>query len=74
VIGYVPVEEYLFFLLQPLLTGLWLYLVLADAGRRAVPDPPAAARCVIGALVYLAVAAAAFGAFLLTRPRAPTWG
>ena len=24
VIGYVPVEEYLFFILQPLLTGLWL--------------------------------------------------
>ncbi|MBD2540700.1 lycopene cyclase domain-containing protein [Coleofasciculus sp. FACHB-SPT36] len=24
-IGYVPVEEYLFFILQPLLTGLWLY-------------------------------------------------
>lgn len=28
-IGYVPVEEYLFFLLQPMLTGLWLYWVLA---------------------------------------------
>ncbi|MEX0600562.1 MAG: lycopene cyclase domain-containing protein [Rhodothermales bacterium] len=27
-IGYVPVEEYLFFLLQPLLTGLWLLVVL----------------------------------------------
>lgn len=27
-IGYVPVEEYLFFLLQPLLTGLWLYHLL----------------------------------------------
>lgn len=28
-IGYVPVEEYLFFLLQPILTGLWLYWLLA---------------------------------------------
>jgi lycopene beta-cyclase len=28
-IGYVPVEEYLFFVLQPLLTGFWLYHVLA---------------------------------------------
>ncbi len=24
-IGYVPIEEYLFFILQPILTGLWLY-------------------------------------------------
>lgn len=28
-IGYVPVEEYLFFVLQPFLAGLWLYRVLA---------------------------------------------
>jgi lycopene cyclase domain-containing protein len=28
-IGYVPVEEYLFFLLQSILTGLWLYWLLA---------------------------------------------
>lgn len=28
-IGYVPVEEYLFFLLQPIFTGLWLYWLLA---------------------------------------------
>ena len=27
-LGYVPVEEYLFFLLQPILTGLWLYWLL----------------------------------------------
>jgi lycopene beta-cyclase len=27
-IGYVPVEEYLFFMLQPLLTGAWTYLLL----------------------------------------------
>lgn len=27
-IGYVPVEEYLFFVLQPLLTGLWLCALL----------------------------------------------
>lgn len=34
VIGYVPVEEYLFFLLQPFMTGLWLYFLLSRA-----PDP-----------------------------------
>jgi len=28
-IGYVPVEEYLFFLLQPILTGFWLYWLLS---------------------------------------------
>lgn len=27
-IGYVPIEEYLFFMLQPILTGLWLYWLL----------------------------------------------
>ncbi len=42
-LGYVPVEEYLFFVLQPILTGLWLRSVLArrrgrwsDAKRPAV--------------------------------------
>ncbi len=35
-IGYVPVEEYLFFALQPVLTGLWLFHVLArERGRAA---------------------------------------
>jgi lycopene beta-cyclase len=36
-IGYVPVEEYLFFILQPLLTGAWTYLVLQ---RPRVPGAP----------------------------------
>jgi lycopene beta-cyclase len=31
-IGYVPVEEYLFFVLQPLLTGAWTYEVLVRSG------------------------------------------
>jgi lycopene cyclase domain-containing protein len=41
-IGLIPVEEYLFFILQPLLAGLWLYRVLpprdddAPVGRLAV--------------------------------------
>lgn len=41
-VGYVPVEEYAFFLLQPLLTGLFLYQVLArtSLGRPAVRRPP----------------------------------
>jgi len=32
VIGYVPVEEYLFFILQPILTGLWFYAMLLVTG------------------------------------------
>lgn len=35
-IGYVPIEEYLFFVLQPLLTGAWLYRLLL----RTQPSAP----------------------------------
>lgn len=67
-IGYVPVEEYLFFGLQPLLTGLWLYHVLAGpASRPRAATARERARRVraAGALAYLALAAA--GALLLLR-------
>jgi lycopene cyclase domain-containing protein len=37
VIGYVPVEEYAFFLLQPVLTGLFYLLVRARLGHVAAP-------------------------------------
>jgi lycopene beta-cyclase len=37
-IGYVPVEEYLFFILQPILTGAWTYRVLMSRpGRSEAP-------------------------------------
>ncbi|MBD2460326.1 lycopene cyclase domain-containing protein [Oscillatoria sp. FACHB-1407] len=36
-IGYVPVEEYLFFVLQCVLTGLWLYWLLKRAPESAQP-------------------------------------
>lgn len=49
-IGYVPVEEYLFFLLQPLLSGLWALLLLRREGGR---QPGGAAARLAGALVYL---------------------
>jgi lycopene cyclase domain-containing protein len=58
-IGYVPVEEYLFFLLQPLLTGLWLCSLLPTSTSMA----RSASRWT-GALVYAAAAVA--GALLLT--------
>ena len=40
VIGYVPVEEYLFFILQPVLAGLWFYAVLARRGGDAGGSTP----------------------------------
>jgi lycopene beta-cyclase len=66
VIGYVPVEEYLFFLLQPLLTGLFLYVVLARwAGVGVEPAPSGGGKVrAVGAISYLAVAGV--GAALLT--------
>jgi lycopene beta-cyclase len=36
-IGYVPVEEYMFFLLQPLLTGAWMYALLLRGGGAWLP-------------------------------------
>ncbi|HET7273800.1 MAG TPA: lycopene cyclase domain-containing protein [Longimicrobiaceae bacterium] len=61
VIGYVPIEEYLFFVLQPLLSGLWLYLLLPT-------DRRIASRWAtwFGAAIYFALAI--IGVLLLTRP------
>ena len=44
-IGHVPIEEYLFFVLQPLLTGLFLYQYL---GRYAVSPKPSSSRAAWG--------------------------
>lgn len=65
VIGYVPVEEYLFFILQPLLAGLWLFALLPRS-----PEPSGASARWLGAAVYAAAALA--GAFLL-RHRSGTY-
>eukprot|EP00127_Corallochytrium_limacisporum_P003121 Clim_evm50s146 gene=Clim_evmTU50s146 len=37
-IGYVPVEEYAFFLLQPVLTGIWLLFLLGHKTSREWPS------------------------------------
>lgn len=60
-LGYVPVEEYLFFLLQPLLAGLWFY--------RLLPSTPAPVQRAIGwgGAAVGAIAALA-GAILLQWP------
>ncbi|WP_245846033.1 lycopene cyclase domain-containing protein [Longibacter salinarum] len=57
-IGYVPVEEYMFFLLQPVLTGLFLYHVLGRLGyadRRSGLLPH-----VLGAAFWLLVSGISF--------------
>lgn len=55
-IGYVPVEEYLFFLLQPLVVGLWLYRFLPGERR-----PAGRASRWTGAVVYAGLAALGLG-------------
>jgi len=60
-IGYVPVEEYLFFLLQPLLTGLVLYHYLGRYGPS--PRSVSAPAPWIGSSVFLGLTL--LGAFLL---------
>lgn len=50
-IGYVPVEEYLFFVLQPILTGLFLYQYLARRNPRRMKTSARAGR--IGAAVFI---------------------
>lgn len=57
-LGYVPVEEYAFFLLQPLLTGLWLYRLSATTDWARVERGPLRER-LVGAAVWVAIGAAA---------------
>jgi lycopene cyclase domain-containing protein len=38
VLGYVPIEEYTFFVLQPIMTGLWLTLLLPYLYRQSASD------------------------------------
>ena len=65
VIGYVPVEEYLFFLLQPVLTGLWYLWIRFKSPARSGPTPDRLRMWMVG--FWLAVAGA--GALCLTGTR-----
>ena len=49
-IGYVPIEEYLFFVLQPILTGLFLFHVLSR--WKAPPQPTSRASVWGGFLTF----------------------
>ena len=65
-LGYVPVEEYLFFVIQTGVTGLWLLFLLS---RRSLPPPRTGVGGrlrVLGATLWLLVAAA--GVLALARP------
>lgn len=62
VIGYVPIEEYAFFLLQPFLTGLWFYRRLKQPPRIVSIDFVWQPR-VVGGLFWAVVSVA--GYFLL---------
>jgi lycopene cyclase domain-containing protein len=72
-IGYVPIEEYLFFLLQPLLAGALLYVLLARALTRRGPAtiPAHAGRVrIIGTTLWLALGIAGL---VLLRADATTY-
>ncbi len=60
-IGYVPVEEYLFFLLQPILTGLWLYWLFAQI--KSVPQQHYRIVRITGTVFWVALSIA--GAIML---------
>ncbi len=75
-LGFVPFEEYLFFILQTLLTGLWVLLLRRRhrVGNLVnhpvdvpVPESRKTAVRLVGALVWLGLAAA--GVLALTTPR-----
>ena len=48
-IGYVPIEEYAFFILQPLLTGLWLSRISHQASRVRLERGPLRPRLIVAA-------------------------
>lgn len=55
-IGYVPIEEYLFFMLQPILTGLWLYWLRARQPESVTHDSlsPNVVMFLVGATISVA--------------------
>lgn len=71
-IGYVPLEEYLFFILQPILTTGFLFFFAqrrADVCREAASDPGRRwGPRIAGGLLFLGIAAAGFE--MLRRPAA----
>ncbi|NNE35365.1 MAG: lycopene cyclase domain-containing protein, partial [Rhodothermales bacterium] len=56
-IGHVPIEEYAFFIIQPLLTGLWLYRLLWSGSAHTSALPSNRAR-IMGSILFLALSVA----------------
>jgi lycopene beta-cyclase len=55
VLGYVPIEEYTFFVLQPIMTGLWLALLLPYLYRQSASDSANGIQFRISAMSVLGV-------------------
>jgi lycopene cyclase domain-containing protein len=72
-IGYVPVEEYLFFLLQPVLAGALLYGLLARLVRRAGSLPPVEHATRVRLLGAAPWVLATVAGFLLLRTESGTY-
>ena len=68
-LGFVPLEEYLFFLLQPVLSGLFLYQVLAR-WKRPLPETISPKVRLAGAIVYLIVSLIGIWCLLSKEPHA----
>lgn len=65
-IGYVPVEEYLFFILQPLLTGCWLYHLLIRRDRSVPAYHRSTAKAKAGAGLFVLLGGLGF--WLMVQP------
>lgn len=66
-IGYVPIEEYLFFVIQTAATGLWLLWLMSRSPAPAPPPSGTGLRTrVLGVALWLLVAGV--GVLALTRP------
>jgi lycopene beta-cyclase len=70
-IGYVPVEEYMFFLLQPGIAGMLFYRLLARMPS-AAPLGSAWRVRILGALPWIIASGAGSGSWEWSR--GPTWG
>lgn len=68
-IGYVPFEEYLFFILQPLLTGLTLYHLLARTQQPTAPLSDHRTARLTGTFAFLALSVAGAALLLLSAER-----
>lgn len=64
-IGWVPVEEYLFFVLQPLLTGMWFFTIRGGASDTISPSSTRP----VGLIIILALLVAGVGALLTEQGR-----